>query len=353
MKKLYLAAAAASIVVPCTAFADGHEGGEGGPPEGLPPAILTTINLSQAGLLLPFYANPQKGLTGIRAGANGVRIGTAGATGVTDGYEHNMLTIIPSLSGSKLIQDGSAYLTFELGTNLTDDRASATEASTQIPGFSIGYANFSNPNSAWSINATFEDRTTELANAPVETGTTSVEFRFAYVRKLSDNWGIGNQTYLTFGESYVEDPGGRTEEDETEFFTQFELVGSFGPDQVGFVPEGWKFHPTFGISYNHLTVKDASGNKVKTEDGSIWAKAVLSKDLNPGGWTPNVTLGVEHVYQSDAGVQFINEDTYGIIGVGALFVGEQGNFNVALEHRAGFNGNRRENLIVAGYSFDF
>jgi len=306
-----------------------------------------------AGLLFSFYANSQKGTTSGRGGRDSSRIGSALATGTTTGFEHDTFAIIPSVSGSTLIQNGSAYFTFGVGTNVADEAPNQTEGTTRIPGFFLGYENFSNPNAAWSVGLAYDKRTTKLGAAPVETGAESVELRFAYVRKLNETWGIGNQTYLTFGDAFVTTPGGTTNEDEVEFYTQLELVGAFGSEQVGFVPEGWKLHPVLGVSYQTASIEDSTGATAANEDGSVWAKAILSKGARPGTWAPNFTAGIEHVYQSSTGTQFIDEDTYGIIGVGARYIGETGSFNVSFERRQGFKGARVTNTLVAGYTIDF
>lgn len=352
MKTRILAASAVFLSLPATGFAGGHEG-DGAPNGGPPPAVVATINLGGAGLLTSFYANSQKGVTAGRGGRDSSRIGAATASGITTGYEHDTFSFLPSLSGNKMIQQGTSFVTFSVGTNIAEEQPNQTQASIQIPEVSVGYENFSDPNAAWSLGLAYSERTTELQTAPVETGAESTELRFAYVRKLTDNWGIGNQTYVTFGDTYVTTPGGTTTEDEVEVYTQLELVGAFATDQVGFVPEGWKLHPVLGVSSQTVTIEDAAGDTSSLSDGSVWSKVILAKGARPGTWVPAVTLGVEHIYQTDTSDLFIDEENFAILGAGARYLGEGGSFNVNFERRQGFNGNRVTNSLVAGYSFDF
>jgi len=354
MKNLLWAAAAVSLSVPSVSLAGGHEGdGDGAPAGGPPPAVLSTINLGGAGLLFSFYANSQKGSTAGRGGRDSSRIGSATNGGPASGYEHSTFTFLPSIAGSKMIQNGTAFLTFGLSYNYSDEAPNQTESTSRITGLSVGYENFSSRESAWSVGLTVEERTTESETSPITTGAENVELRFAYVRELSENWGIGNQSYLTFGDSYVTTPGGTTNTDEVELYTQFELVGSFDNSHVGFVPDGWKLHPVFGISYQNAVAQDEGGPETTSVDGSVWAKAILAGPARPGTWAPNFTLGLEHVYTTDTGDQFIDEDTYAILGAGARYIGDNGSFVVALERRQGLNGVRDTTSLVTGYTFDF
>ena len=351
MKTALWAAAAVSFGVPTGLMAEGAAAPKLST-QGPPPAVISQINLGNAGLMMSFASGAQKGATSGRGGRDGTRIGTATASGQSDGYKHNTTTFIPSLTGTKMIQSGKAYLTFGLQFNKSDEDPNKTEFETQIPGFSVGYENFANPNAAWSVSLTRENRTTDSGKSPVKSSDQSTELRFAYARKLSDNWGFTNQTYITKGENVVETPGGTTKTPELTLYTQFEAVGAFGSDQLGFVPEGWGLHPTLGISYQ-TKEGDAPGGKVTEKDGSVWAKAVLAKQAKPGTFAPNMTLGIEHIYQTDTADKFIEDDKYAILGVGGVFIGDGASVNVAFERRVGFNKIRRTSVLVKGISFDF
>lgn len=332
-----------------SALADEHDQHPAGGP---PPAIVSQINLDEAGLLFSFYSNAQKGTTAGRGGRDATRIGTAVASGVTSGYQHDTNTFIPSISGSKMIQDGSAFLTFGIGTNVSIEQPNQTQFETRIPGVSIGYENFSNPKAAWSIGVTHESRTTDSDISPVVSSARSTELRFAYVRELNENWGFGNQTYVTFSDSTVSTPGGTLDASENEFYTQLEVVGSFGASEVSFVPDGWNLHPVVGVSYQNKSI-DTSVGSTTEEDGSVWAKAILAKGSRPGTWAPNFTLGLEHVYLTDTGDLYIDETNYAIVGVGVNYLGDGYSLIASLERRQGLNGNRVSNTLVTGITIDF
>lgn len=342
MKSLVATALAVSFAMPATLAA------EGGPP----PAIITQINLGGAGLLSSYYAPTQKALTGARGGQDGPRLGTVGAGGPTTGYEHDTFSVVPGLSGSKMIQNGTAFFSFGVNQVNSKDQPNITQNETKIPGISLNYDNFSNPNSAWGVGLSYSKRDTKSKTSPVTTGAKEFELSFRYAKKLSEHWGFTNQSYLTSGETFVTTPGGTTNEDELTFYTQFEAVGAFGPDDIGIVPDGWKIHPVFGVSYQNKQIS-SGGTNTTEKDGSVWAKAVLAKGLRPGSWAPNVTVGLEHVYLTDTGNQFLNEQNYAILGVGAQYLAEGGSLLLSFERRQGLKGERVNNSLVAAYTFDF
>jgi len=353
LKTLNSAAFAVSLVAPAIAFAGGHEasGGDASAPRrGPPPAAISQMNLGKAGLLSSFYSGSQFGVTQSRGGEDATRIGSAGGSGVENGYKHESASLITSFTGRKLIDGGTSYLTFGFGTNNKQEQPNLTEFETSITSISIGYQNFSDPNSAYGAQLIVGDRST--TNGTVDSDRKTTEFRLDYARKLNDDWGVTSRLHYTTGDLIVSTPGGTSTEKQNVIYTQVELVGAFGSDELGFVPDGWVLHPTFGLSFNRDTVQADAGDEVN-DTGALVAKGTFVKPARPGSWSQNYTLGVEHVFLHDRDA-FIDEETYAILGAGAQHMGKTGNtFNISYERRQGLNGNRIGNSIVATYSVNF
>ncbi|SMX29896.1 hypothetical protein TRP8649_04036 [Pelagimonas phthalicica] len=346
MKTFFAAALAVSFAMPATVMA------QGGPPQ----AVKTQQNLGAAGLLGSFFSGAQFGTTRARSGENAARRGAAGAPGAAQsGYKHETVTALGLISGRKLLNDGASYLTFGASFNNKEERPNLTDIDTQIPSIGIGYQNFSNQNTAYAAYLTFSSR--DSRGETVHSRRKYYELRFDVAHKFSDHWGVTGRLVHTRGDLKVDvtTPFGvvATVEPQTVWYGQAELVGNFTSDDAGFVPKGWVLNPILGISHDTEITGSSSSTKDVVESGSVWAKATLSKLAGPGTWSPNFTLGLEHEYLQE-GAEFIDEDTYGIMGAGLTRRDKKGNaINVVFERRQGFNGNRVSNVLVTGYSFNF
>ena len=349
MKNLFWAAAAASLSVPTATLADGHKppaGGGVGTQGGPPPAVISQMSLGQAGLLPSFYSNAQFGITRARRGEDNVRLGFAGASGITTGFEHSSKQLVTVLMGRKLLAGGSSYLTFSVGTNNKSDDPNLVEFDTSIPSVTIGYQNFARPDLAFAAHLSYGSR--ETTDGAVTTSRDEIGFRFDVAKKISDNWGVTGRLFYSTGDLTVETPGGTTVTPETMLYTQAELVGNFAPAGLN----GWVVNPTLGVSYDIDTFETAAPEDEK-KSGSVWAKATFVKPARPGGWSPNFTLGIEQVYENSTD-DFIDDDTFAIIGVGVTRIDKRGNtLNASFERRQGSNGNRVNNVFVVGYAHNF
>ena len=353
MKTTILTAAAVCFIVPYGAFAGGHEasgGSDASQRRGPPPAVVTQRNLGQSGILTSFYSGREYGLLRARGGEDNARVGTAGASGIEDGYEHEAKGLIVTFTGRKLLSGGASYLTFGAGINNKYEAPNQTDFDTSIPSVSVGYQNFANPNAAYAAQLIYAERSTD--GGVVTSDRDTVELRLDYARKLSDSWGVTGRFHGTAGDLIVTTPGGTTTEPETTAYTQLELVGNFGGNGAGFVPEGWKLHPYLGVSFDTNTVETSAGDETN-DTGAVWAKGTLVKSARPGTWSPNVTLGIEHVYLRDKG-DFIDEDTFVALGAGASRMDKMGNvLNFVVETRQGVNGNRSNTAFVTTYTYNF
>ena len=354
MKTLIWAAAAVSFAVP--GFA------QDGPPRGGPPRhVISQANLARAGLLPLYYSEREYGLLQTRVGESRSRIGNAsGPGGPAADYQHVGYQSTTPLYFRWNLEGTTSYVMGRLSLNFKQEEDNVTQAdSTGVLPW-IGYQNFFSPKAMWSVQLGGLQLRSEGEATEVERD--AVNLRFDYARILSDNWGFAGRVYFSWGESSVniKGPGITYTQDEDQIYVQAELGGNFTSQDLNMVPEGWVLRPVIGGNYQRYSLNDTFDSTGALEAGgefdvgTVWARASLTKIAKPGQWSPSVTLGLEHVYQDDYG-EFIDEDTYASIRVGAsvLLPGGGNTIAIALDHRAGLNGKRANTQLLTSFNFTF
>lgn len=337
--------------------------GAGGPP----PGVMGQINLGKAGLLGSFYSNDAFGTAQYRIGQDRSTIGAATAPGgATTGYTDGASNLIVPLNALKLLPDGKSYLRFGLELNRADGAQRMIELNGDIARLDVQYLTFPNPDTMYGIGVFYNKSSLDI----VGSGTIDNKgfgVRADVVRKLNSNWGVAARAEYAWGESDLKLAAGpgvtlRHVQGDDRFYMQAELVGTYTKEQMGVLPDGWVFHPTFGFNYQHNRIEAtadsfgavSSGVIGDTENyGTIWAVAQLEKAVPPGSWSPSFRVGLEHEYVNDLN-RFVDEPTYAILGAGLSYQSQRGHrIDIAYSRHQGLNGKRWNQALVAAFTMSF
>lgn len=331
-----------------------------GPPN-LPPSALTQINLAGAGLLAPFYADLQYGFTLARVSQSRARNNTVNngpPTTPTTGYENDSFTTaVPWIFRTPL--DGHSNLTFKLAGIDAQEADNLISEDAQFIFAAIGYERMYSPNGMYSVELGYRSTDVDRNDGKFSLNRKNIDLKASFAQKFSDHWGAVGRLIYSPGDTDVDvtTPFGVVSSELSEYYvySQIDLVGSFTNADMGFIPEGWKFHPQFGLTHMYSsfdsTTNSAGGTVAATDDnyGAGQALARLEKRSRPGSFAPIFALGLEHVFLDDLS-DYSNETTYGIFQAGISYLNKNGSVTyVGLHHREGFNGERRATeLTIAG-----
>lgn len=90
--------------------------------------------------------------------------------------------------------------------------------------------------------------------------------------------------------------------------TQAELIGQYRNEDFAITPENCVFHPVLGTDFQRSFFESTANSfdvvsscvVGPTEDnGKVWAHMRLEKEVPPGGWSPNLLLGMEQEFVND------------------------------------------------------
>ncbi len=367
MKMNLMAAAAVSVGMPCALLAGGHDGSGGhgapgapGAPRGAPPPfVLSQINLSKAGLLMPYYSETQFGMTQARVGQNRSRIGAVGAGSPSVGHENQAFTLIAPIYARKKVGPGNGYLTFKLVGVDSDERPNLVEEDSHSTAFSVGYQNFYSPTAMYAFQIEYKDFSLESSAITID--RESVQLRFDYANAFSERWGVHARALYSMGDNdlLIKGPSITESQPDDYLYLEANLVGTFKSGQLGLVPQGWTLHPQIGISFQRNWEKDTTNSvgapvSGSTDDqGSVLALAKFEKNTHPGGWAPYFEFGLEHVYKDDLDL-YSNETSYVVGGFGVTRVSKSGTALIAaFQRRHGFKGERIFDELVLSANISF
>jgi hypothetical protein len=185
--------------------------------------------------------------------------------------------------------------------------------------------------------------------------------------QISDHWGVAGRLQYAKGETdlgiFLAPPLvlHHIQGDDL-FYGQFNLVGQFHTADLSAIPEGWVLHPGLGINFQRNFLEAtansfgavSSGVVGPTEDyGTIWASALLEREVRPGQWAPSVSLGLSHEYADDLSIG-LDESTYALVGLGLSRMGNDGSrLSINYELQQGLNGNITNQSLVMSYVMNF
>ncbi|WP_404405131.1 hypothetical protein [Pelagibacterium halotolerans] len=342
-----------------------------GPPPGmppLPPGVLAQINLGQAGLLGSFYSNEQWGTTQGRIGQSRSTIGAATAPGgSTTGYKDASTDAVLPFSVLKALPDGNSYLRFVATLAAPNGAPNQVQQNAFNPSASLQYMTFPSVDTMVSAGAFIERADVAIAGTGTLPGTierNGFGIRGDVLHRFTDNWGVSARAEYSVGESDLQIPaiGYSHVQGDNRFYAQTELVGTFGADDIAFMPEGWVLRPILGANFQRNFIEAtadsfgavSSGVVGDTEDyGMVWGSLGVQQQAAPGQWALNASLGLEHEYINDLNA-YVDESTYVVGSVGASMMTSDGHQVVlGYTRHQGLNGNRSNQTLLASFNVSF
>ncbi|WP_163268673.1 autotransporter domain-containing protein [Chelativorans alearense] len=362
MKRIHLVAGLFAMVCQSALAADI----DGGPPS-LPLGVQAQINLDRAGLLWNIYSNDQYGTVQARSADARATYTTAALPGPTSGYEDANSMFIPGLNVVKALPGGESYLRFQLRGATKDAASNLVEVDGGVGEFLVTYQRFPTVNSMYAIGAFVEGADLDIAGlGNVKRTGYGVRLDGAYV--FSDHWGVAGRARYSLGESKLRapipfPPGMLTRDQGNDiFYTQVDFVGQFRNNDLGWIPEGWVLHPIIGGQYQYTSIETVTDNLNTTmagvngsteEYGTAWVKMQFQKEVPPGHWAPNVTLGLEQEWVNSLNA-YVDEPTFGFVELGLSKMWQNGTrVDFVYGRHQSLNGNRSSQSLVTSISLNF
>lgn len=358
----WAAVAAVSFVATDALGADAIEGGF------QPPASAIALsNLGKAGLLRSYFDSDQFGSTQWRVGQARVTIGAAESSGLPNSHykDGTTDTVIP-LNFLFGLPDGQSALRLGVRGTFSNGANYPVELDGGTGRVDLQYLRFPNPDTMWALGGFFE-----YTDLDIE-GSGSIKrpaggVRADFLNEFSEHWGVAARAEYSWGESDLKinvGPGLVMEhkQGDDHLYTQAELIGQYRHDDFAFIPEDWVFHPVLGVQFQRSFIEAtansfgavSSGVVGSTEDyGTVWAHMRLEKEVPPGGWSPNLLLGIEQEFVNDLdGV--VDDPTYAVFGAGISKTFGHGNrFEISYTRHQGLEGRRWNQAIVGTLTMNF
>jgi hypothetical protein len=358
----WAAVAAVSFVATDALGADAVEGGF------QPPASAIALsNLGKAGLLRSYFESDQFGSVQWRVGQARVTIGAAESSGLPNSHykDGTTDTVIP-LNFLFGLPDGQSAIRLGVRGTFSNGANYPVELDGGTGRVDLQYLRFPNPDTMWALGGFFEYTYLDIE------GSGSIKrpaggVRADFLNEFSEHWGVAARAEYSWGESDLKinvGPGLVMEhrQGDDHFYTQAELIGQYRHDDFAFIPEDWVFHPVLGVQFQRSFIEAtansfgavSSGVVGSTEDyGTVWAHMRLEKEVPPGGWSPNLLLGIEQEFVNDLdGV--VDNPTYAVFGAGISKTFGHGNrFEISYTRHQGLEGRRWNQAIVGTLTMNF
>lgn len=359
----HCAAVAAVLVIATDAWgADATEG------RFQPPASAIALsNLGQADLLRSYFDSDQFGSVQWRVGQARVTIGAAESSALPKSHYKDGTTdsVIPLNFLFGLPDEQSAIRLGVRGT-FSNGAGYPVELDGSTGRVDLQYLRFPNPDTMWALGGFYE-----YTHLGIE-GSGSITrpaggIRADFLEAFSDHWGIAARAEYSWGETDLKinvGPGLVMEhkQGDDHLYTQAELIGQYRSEDFAIIPEDWVLHPVLGIQFQRSFLEStansfgvvSSGVVGSTENyGTVWAHMRLEKEVPPGGWSPNMLLGIEQEFVNDVdGV--VDDPTYAVFGGGISTTFGRGNrFEISYTRHQGLEGRRWNQGIVGTLTMSF
>ncbi|WP_137130924.1 autotransporter outer membrane beta-barrel domain-containing protein [Rhizobium sp. FY34] len=373
-----------STAVPVFALA--ADIGAGAPPRGQPSlGILTSANLSKAGLLEPLFSEELMG-------SMQARIGGARAT---DGYATSLPSGVPqpNYRDRELFYIAPVSVMFELpsseGVNFIrlaavgtwDDGASDTALSNNgdVRRAAVQFFHATDPSQIFGIGASYERRdidtdiTSDALGSYFNNKWEAWGIQGFYAKDFGNNWGLEAKAEWQSGQhdfqltQYI--APGRVlpisySQNDDHLYGEVQFVGTYTKKDANWIPDGLVLHPSVGITFQRNYLEEVrnsmgalvSGAAGRTEDyGLLLATLRLEKEqaLSPElQFLPNMTVGIEHEYVHDLAL-FQKDPTYAVVGAGFTLTAYGQRLDVGYKLRQGLNGERQYQTFSTVLAFSF
>lgn len=354
-------------------------------PHGLPPhpgpsvGARSLINLGNAGLLQPFFSNQKFGAAQARMGSARFAYGAHSSNSQqTDFREDSNILITPlNLMLELPTSVGASYLRVNGARTASDSSPHALELEGGLYHGELEFLHLPNENVMWGVGVVANNFESEDKISGTEVIRDSLGLRVDYLHKLSDHWGIASRGIYVWGEtenrvydiptSYgISDL--RKKQDDDRYYLQADVVGSWLGDDTSWLPQGTLAHPRIGALYHHsdlspakprlgdVELPEVTGVDGADEDfGLAWAHFRLQRAPKPTSdlqWLPSAILGVEYEYENSLD-ELNDEDTYVVLGAGITATMQGHGVFLDYKRYQGLQGDRENNVFVAGVTLSF
>lgn len=337
------------------------------------------INLGNAGLLQPFFSNQKFGAAQARMGSARFAYGAhSNNPQQTDFREDSNVLITPLNLMLELPSPiGASYLRVNGARTASDSSPHALELEGELYHGELEFLHLPNENVMWGIGVVANNFESKDQISGTEVIRDSLGVRVDYLHKFSDHWGVASRGLYVWGETEnrvynIPTPYGtsdlRKKQDDDRYYLQADLVGSWFGDDSSWLPPGTLAHPRIGALYHHsdlssthprlgnVELPEETGVDGADEDfGLAWANFRLQKAPQQTSglqWLPSATLGIEYEYENSLD-ELNDEDTYVVLGAGITATMQGHGVFLDYKHYQGLQGDRHNNVFVAGVTLSF
>ncbi|MGQ7246331.1 hypothetical protein ACUN9Y_03215 [Halomonas sp. V046] len=337
------------------------------------------INLGNAGLLQPFFSNQKFGAAQARMGSARFAYGAHSSDPQkVDFREDSNILITPVNLMLELPSSvGASYLRINGARTASDSSPHSLELEGELYHGEIEFLHLPNENVMWGVGVVANNFESEDQISGTEVIRDSLGLRVDYLHKFSDHWGMAARGLYVWGETEnrvydIPTRYGTSElrkkQGDDRYYLQADVVGSWFGNDTSWLPQGTLAHPRIGALYHHSSLsptspqlgnielpKETGVNGADEEFGLAWAHFRLQKAPQPTPglqWLPSATLGVEYEYEN-ALDELNNEDTYAVLGAGITATMQGHGVFLDYKRYQGLQGDRENNVLVAGVTLSF
>jgi hypothetical protein len=361
---------AAMVVASTTSMASAQDGSMP-PMEAMPPQVQLAFNLGSAGLLEKMNSYATYNTTQGRIGLSRTQIEFSHASGITSGFEDSsnvavlpfdVMYTLPNSNGQSFLRFGGFL------NDISGESGNLTQVDSAGRRIDVQYMHAPNIDTLWGVGLFYESTSVDLVHNGGTIDREGWGIRADYVQKFNPHWGIAARADLNFGNTDTTVPiapnvNYELDQDDTRLYLQGALVGTYTTQDMGWIPNGWVFHPTLTAVFQRTEFDSATNSFGGTATGTVgdsddygWIGAsarFASMDFRPGKLAPYVEVGLQHEYVNDLDL-VMDEPTYLNTVIGAsVNLGHGARLDIEYGRNDGLNGKRDDQALTVhiGYLF--
>ncbi|MGB0865451.1 MAG: autotransporter domain-containing protein [Granulosicoccaceae bacterium] len=300
----------------------------------LPRQFQMLINLGSAGLLTEMANFENMSVTQGRLGISRAQVELSRASGLTQGFKDttearvfpaDALISLPKGQGKSFVRVGVIAADYDA------DKGDLVEVDTKLQRVELQYMYSPSLDSLYGIGVHYEKAEMDLVHMGGTLHRPGYGLRADALNKLSPHWGLATRldyNLATNENTLPVGPGAvlSYDLDDKRLYIQSDLVGTYGKQSLGFLPENWIFRPALGVVYQHTAYDTATTNFGSTATGTAgrneeYAFASLSARLErttfgPKIVTPHVEIGLEKELKNELNT-LVDDDNIFHLDIGA------------------------------------
>lgn len=336
-----------------------------GPPSmaDMPPQVQLAFNLGTAGLLTEFSSYDTFATVQGRIGQSRAQVELSKVGGPLTGYEDSVdvfalpFDYIRSLPGS----GGQSFLRFGGVLNTVSGDGNITKVDSRLTRMEVQYLHAPNLDTLFAIGAYYEKADIELKHNGGDLERDGFGIRADLLKKFSPNWGIAARADLNFAENSPRIPLGpigtyALDQDETRFYFQADLVGTFMTHDAAWIPQGWIFRPGVSAVYQQSSFDIAtdsfgapvSGTVGRSDEYATLAVSARLEDAKfvPGRFAPYVEVGLEHEVINDLKRTLDDPTIAHLVIGGSINLGKGARMDIEYGRHDGLDGLRSDQAVT-------